>query len=127
MLRKIFLTLTYLVFISAAHAADEYMSAGEIKALFSGQSWDVHNVLKGKDVEGYATADGVHNIYIPWKNKVSKRKWWVEGNRHCTSHPVRGDNCKYMKDMGDGIYHGFSNKVHTHTLKNFKKGPRDWY
>ena len=116
---------SFMIFNTAL--ADEFLTDAEIKTLFSGQSWDVHNVAKDKDVEGYATADGKHYIYIPWKDKVSPRKWWAEGDTHCTSHPKRGDNCKKMKHMGDGVYHGFSDGELTHILKNFAKGPRSWF
>ena len=126
MLKKITFTMFFLMFVSTANAS-EYLTEAEIKTLFSGQSWDVHNVAKDKDVEGYATADGKHYIYIPWKEKVSPRKWWTEGDTHCTSHPKRGDNCKKMKHMGDGVYHGISDGELTHILKNFNKGPRSWF
>ena len=41
---------------------------------------------------------------------------------HCTSHPKRGDNCKLIKHVGDGVYHGISDGQHTHTLSNFREG-----
>ena len=126
MLKNILFGLSSLILFSTA-VAEEFMTEAQIKTLFSGQSWDVHNVKRDKDVEGYATADGQHNIYIPWKDKVSERKWWTEGATHCTSHPKRGDNCKKMKNMGGGVYHGFSDGELTHILKNFKKGPRSWF
>ena len=125
-MKKYLITLLAFFAIGSANA-DEFMTEAEIKTLFSGQSWDVHNVAKDKDVEGYATADGQHNIYIPWKDKVSERKWWTDGATHCTSHPRRGDNCKKMKHMGEGVYHGFSDGELTHILKNFSKGPRSWF
>lgn len=121
------LILVLTLFAIGSANAGEFMTASEIKTLFSGQSWDVHNVVRDKNVEGYATADGEHHIYIPWKDKVSHRKWWLEGDLHCTSHPKRGDSCKKMKPVGDGVYHGITDGEHTHTLKNFKKGPRSWF
>ena len=120
-----FILLSFLLFNTVMAA--EFMTADEIKALFTDQSWDIHNVVKDKNLEGYATANGEHHIYIPWKDKVSHRKWWLDGDMHCTSHPKRGDNCKKMKPMGEGVYHGISDGEHTHTLKNFKKGPRSWF
>lgn len=125
-MKKIFLIL-FLFSTLNISMADEFLTAEEIKTLFIDQSWNVHNVIKDKDLEGYANADGGHFIYIPWKDKVSERKWWIEGNMHCTSHPKRGDNCKKMKKIADGVYHGISDGEHTHTLKNFKKGKRSWF
>ena len=124
-MKKILLVLSLFSIFNIA-SAGEFLTAAEIKALFTDHSWDVHNVVKDKDVEGYADADGGHFIYIPWKDKVSNRKWWIEGDTHCTSHPKRGDNCKKMKNMGGGVYHGISDGEHTHTLKNFKQGKRSW-
>jgi hypothetical protein len=121
MMRKIIPVLIALL-ISSPVLASKDLSADEVKALFTNKTFDVHNVAKGKDLKGYDSDDGTHLIYIPWKDKISKRKWWVEDNKHCTSHPKRGDNCKVMRDMGDGIYHGISDGEHTHTLSNFRDG-----
>jgi len=79
-------------------------------------------VVKDKHLKGYDNEGGKHFVYIPWKDKTSERKWWVEGNKHCISHPKRGDNCKTLKNVGGGVYHGFSDGEHTHTLSNFRDG-----
>ena len=110
------------VFIAGPVAASEELTADEIKVLFSNKTFDIHNVQKDKRLQAYDSADGKHTVYIPWKDKTSKRKWWQEGNKHCTSHPKRGDNCKTLKHVGDGVYHGFSDGKHTHTLSNFRDG-----
>ena len=102
--------------------ADEFLTGDEIKALVTNKTWDVHNVAKGKDLKGYDNAEGQHYIYVPWKDKTFERRWWVEDNMHCTSHPKRGDNCKKMKKVSEGVYHGISDGEHTHTLSNFKDG-----
>jgi len=118
---KPILVLTAIFLVSPVTANDQ-LSAEEITALFSNKTFDIHNVEKDKNLQGYDSEDGKHLVYIPWKDKTSKRKWWQEGNMHCTSHPKRGDNCKTLKHVGDGVYHGFSGEKHTHTLSNFRDG-----
>jgi len=102
--------------------ADEFLSETEIKALFTNHSFDVRNEAKGKDLKGFDNEDGEHYIYVPWKDKTFKRKWWTDGATHCTSHKKRGDSCKQMKNMGDGVYHGITDGEHSHTLRNFRAG-----
>lgn len=121
MLRKAIPVLVAFLIATPALAEKE-LNADEIKALFTNKTFDIRNETKGKDLRGYDSEDGTHLVYIPWKDKISKRKWWVEDAKHCTSHPKRGDNCKVMKDMGDGVYHGISDGKHTHTLSNFRDG-----
>jgi len=110
------------IFLTGPVLASEELTADEIKALFTNKTFDIHNVQSDKRLKGYDSEDGTHLVYIPWKDKTSKRKWWQEGNKHCTSHPKRGDNCKTMKHVGDGVYHGYSDGEHTHTLSNFREG-----
>jgi len=114
--------LTSLIFFSNTLMAGEYLTGDEIKALFTNKTFDIRNETKQKDLKGYDNADGEHYVYIPWKDKTSERRWWVEDNKHCTSHPKRGDSCKLMKPVGDGVYHGITDGEHTHTLKNFREG-----
>ena len=121
MLKKAILTLIPLL-LSSPVIAGEALSADDIKTLFTNKTFDIHNVAKDKNLKGYDSDDGKHLVYIPWKDKTSERKWWIEGNKHCTSHPKRGDNCKLIKPVGDGVYHGISNGEHTHTLSNFRDG-----
>jgi hypothetical protein len=121
MLKKTTLVLLPLL-LSNPVAASEALNADDVKALFSNKTFDIHNVVKDKNLSGYDSDDGQHLVYIPWKDKVSKRKWWLEGNKHCTSHPKQGDNCKLIKPAGDGVYHGISDGEHTHTLSNFRDG-----
>ena len=102
--------------------ATEYLSAEDVSVLFTDKSFDIHNVVTDKHLKGYDNADGEHFVYIPWKDKVSERKWWLDDNKHCTSHPKRGDSCKLIKSMGDGVYYGYTDGEHTHTLSNFRKG-----
>ena len=121
MLIGIPLLLSSTVFSSAVFAGDS-LTADEVKALFTNKTFDIHNVVKDKKLQGYDDSEGQHLVYIPWKDKISKRKWWLDGNKHCTSHPKRGDSCKDVKPIGDGVYHGITDGKHTHTLSNFRDG-----
>ena len=118
---KPMLALTAICLASPVAASDQ-LDADEIKALFTNKTFDIHNIKNNKHLKGYDSEDGMHLVYIPWKDKISKRKWWQEGNMHCTSHPKRGNNCKTLKHIGDGVYHGLSDGEHTHTLSNFREG-----
>lgn len=121
MKNKLILALT-VFFLAGPVVASEELTADEIKALFTNKTFDIHNVKTDKKLKGYDSEDGMHLVYIPWKDKTSERKWWQKGNMHCTSHPKRGDNCKTMKHVGNGVYHGYSDGEHTHTLSNFRDG-----
>ena len=121
MLKKVVLILIPFL-LSSPVTASEALSADDVKALFTNKTFDIHNVAKDKNLKGYDSEDGEHLVYIPWKDKTSERKWWLEGNMHCTSHPKRGDNCKLIQHVGDGVYHGISDGEHTHTLSNFREG-----
>lgn len=121
MLNKTIIALATVMLASPVFASQE-LNADEVKALFSNKTFDIVNVEKNKELKGYDSEDGRHFVYIPWKNKVSKRKWLMDGNMHCTSHPKRGDICKVIKPVGDGVYHGYSDGKHTHTLSNFQEG-----
>jgi len=102
--------------------AEDNLSEQEIKNLFSNQTFDGINVSKNIKFKGYDSEDGTHLIYLPHKDKTFKRKWWTDGDKHCTSHPKRGDSCKSIVNKGDGVYYGYINGKHTHTLSNFQRG-----
>ena len=122
MKKTLLMVLSGFMLINTA-IADEFLTEAEIKTLFTNNSFDVRNEAKGKDLKGFDNDEGEHFIYNPKKEKTFKaRKWWTDGATHCTSHPKRGDNCKKMKKMGDGVYHGISDGEHTHTLSNFRPG-----
>lgn len=121
MLKKIAFVLSSFILVNTA-IADEFLTEAEIKTLFTNHSFDVRNEAKGKDLKGFDNDKGEHYIFVPWKDKTFERKWWVDGATHCTSHPKRGDSCKQMKKMGDGVYHGITNGEHSHTLSNFRPG-----
>ena len=114
--------LRALSIFSFSATAGETLSGDQIKSLFDNKTFEIHNLEKGKKLQGYAASDGSFMVYIPWKDKTSKRKWWVEGDKHCTSHPKRGDTCKVIKKHAEGEYHGYVNGTHTRTLTNFRDG-----
>lgn len=108
--------------LSGTALANDPLNTNDVKALFINKTFDIHNVINDKNLKGYDSADGKHFVYIPWKDKTSKRKWWLEDNKHCTSHPKKGDSCKAIISMGEGVYHGITEGKHTHTLTNFRDG-----
>jgi hypothetical protein len=108
--------------LSGAAMASEPLSADDVKALFTNKTFDIHNVDKDKKLKGFDSAGGDHLDYISYKDKTSKRKWWLEGNKHCTSHPKLHDNCKNIINIGKGVYHGITKGKHTHILSNFREG-----
>jgi len=115
------LTLILHVLSGTALASDP-LNADDVKTLISNKTFDAHNVAKDKNLKVFDSTDGQHLVYIPWKDKTSERKWWLEENKHCTSHPKKGDSCKVIINMGNGIYHGITEGKHTHTLSNFRAG-----
>ena len=110
------------IFLAGPVTAGEALTAEQVKALFTNKTFDVHNVAKDKNLQVHDADGGNHYVYIPWKDKTKQREWWIEGNKHCTSHPKRGNACKVVLDMGDGTYKGMTDGEHTHTLSNFRDG-----
>lgn len=122
MKKTLLIVLSSFILMNTAFAED-ILTEDEIKTLFTNHTFDVRNEVKGKDFKGFDNDQGEHFIHNPRKEKTYKaRKWWTNGATHCTSNPKRGDNCKTIKKMGDGIYHGISDGKHTHTLSNFRAG-----
>ena len=111
-----------LLFASSCTFADEYMSGESLKALLSDKTYDIHNLESGKKFRAYNAPDGRRLVDIPWKNKVSKRKWWIDGNQYCGSHPKKGDYCRDIKDAGNGVYHILFEGDHIRTFSNFREG-----
>jgi len=122
MFKKTIICVSLSFLMSGVSNAQEPMSADEVKELFTNKTFNIHNRMKDRRLQGYDDEDGNHFVFIPWKDKVKKRKWWVEGNKHCTSHPKRGDSCKDMISVGGGKYHGITDGEHTHTLSEFREG-----
>jgi hypothetical protein len=99
-------------------AAGEKMTGDQLKEFFSDKTCDIELLDRDKMVTAYTSADGKRIVYIPWKDKTSKRKWWIEGDRFCATHPKTGDYCRDMIPMGDGVIHSYDEGKHQRTLKN---------
>lgn len=104
--------------------ADEYLAGAQIKKLFLNKTYDIKKVNKNSKnhLKSYTGADGLRLVYIPWKSKTSKRKWWIDGNKFCANHPKKEDFCRDIKAIGDGTYHSFTAGVHQSTLSHFQQG-----
>lgn len=121
-MKLIKLTATVLLIFSASLYADNSLDENQIKELFTNKTFTVKNVENDRTMKGYDDANGEHLIYLPKKDKLFKRKWWTDGNKHCTSNPKRGDSCKTLVDMGNGVYNGYTDGKHTHVLSEFQEG-----
>ena len=112
--------------ISATSFAGDSLTGEQIKELFSNKTCDIEKVdvdnEKKKYLSAYTSADGKRLVDIPWKNKISKRKWWIKEDRFCASHPKHGDYCREIVNVGDGVYHALGNGKHLRTLSNFRDG-----
>jgi len=112
--------------LSATSLAGDALTGEQIKELFSNKTADIEKIdassEKKKNLSAYTAEDGSRVLYIPWKDKTSKRKWWVEDNKYCGSHPKKGDYCREIKDAGNGEYHAFNDGEHVRTFKNFRDG-----
>ena len=110
--------------MSFSSIAGEKLTGDQIKSLFSDKTHDIEkvDVDKNKHLSAFTSSDGKRIVYIPWKDKQSKRKWWVEGNKFCSSHPKKDDFCLEIVDAGNGVYHSLENGKHRSTLSNFKDG-----
>lgn len=126
-MKKIFLATAVLFFtISTNVFSGEKLNGEQIKNLFSDKTVDIEKVdtdnKKKKYLSAYTASDGSRILYIPWKDKKSERKWWVDGDRYCGSHPKRGDYCRDIVDAGNGSYHAFDDGKHLRTFSNFRDG-----
>ncbi|TNF98702.1 MAG: hypothetical protein EP297_07390 [Gammaproteobacteria bacterium] len=121
---KSFVLVLTLSCVSLPAFSGEKLSGDQIKEFFSDKTCDIEVMdrNKNKHVTAYTSPDGKRIVYIPWKNKKSKRKWWVEGNRFCASHPKKGDFCRDMVPMGDGVIHAMTDGKHLRTLTNCRDG-----
>jgi len=110
--------------ISFSSVAGDKLTGEQITLLFSDKTYDIEkvDVNKNKNLSAFTSSDGKRIVYIPWKDKLSKRKWWVEGNKICANHPKRDDYCREIVDAGNGVYHSLENGKHLSTLSNFRDG-----
>ncbi len=121
---KSLIAFAILLSITVTGFADEFLTGTQIKELFSDRTYDIEKIGKNSKnhLKSYTGAEGLRLVYIPWKSKISKRKWWVEENKFCGSHPKKGDFCREIKVVGNGTYHSFTAGVHQSTLRNFREG-----
>ena len=114
-------TLSFMPFQSIS---GEALTGDQIKSLFYDKTYDIEkvDVNKNKYLSAYNSSDGTRIVFVPWKNKRSKRKWWVEGNKLCADHPKRGDYCREIVRAGDDAYHSIENGKHLSTVSNFRDG-----
>ena len=117
---------TALMSISIHSYAGDTLTGDQIKEIVSNKTCDIEKVdtnnKKKKYLKAFAAADGSRLLYIPWKDKTSERKWWVEGNKYCGSHPKRGDYCRDIVDAGNGVYHALNEGEHLRTFSNCRDG-----
>ena len=121
-MKLIKITVSTLLLFSTSIYAENSLTEEQVKDLFTNKTFTVHNVKKNKTMKGYDDENGKHLIYIPKKDKLFERTWWIDSNKHCTSNPKRGDSCKTIVDMGNGVFNGYTDEQHTHTLSDFKEG-----
>lgn len=110
--------------MSFSSIASDKLTGDQIRALFSDKTYDIEkvDVDKKNHLSAFTSSGGKRIVYIPWKDKHSKRKWWVEGNKICSSHPKRDDYCREIVDAGNGVYHSLENGKHLSTVSNFRDG-----
>ena len=113
------LALSASLLVTNGVAADVALSAEQVKALFSGKTFDGHNEIKGKDFQVYSAADG---IMIHKNRKRTKEASWEVGEdgQHCGI--LKRKICGKIVPVGNGVYHKMKDGEHTHTLKNFVEG-----
>lgn len=125
-MKKCSVALLALFAVFNTASAAEYMTADEVKALFTDKTFDGLYLPLDIEFKAYDASDGSHNVYYKKSGKHSKnRKWSVnEEGQHCTTYKKRPEPlCSHVKDAGNGEYHKFNNDgKHTHTLTNFRDG-----
>jgi len=106
--------------------AENSLTGVQIKELFANKTCDIEKVNvnneKKRYLNAYTAEDGVRLVYIPWKNKTSERRWWVEDNKYCGSYPDKKGYCRTIVDAGNGVYHAIDNGEHIRTFSNFRDG-----
>ena len=125
---RILILLVVAAAASAAHAG-EYMTADEVKALMSGNTFDGVFLPKSTEFSAYEDPDGKHNVLRSNGKMDEGRTWFVnEKGQHCTNNPKWAKKwpdgrCSFVRDAGNGEYYKINNKgEHTHTLTNFREG-----
>jgi hypothetical protein len=111
--------ITGLMTVTGTAMADKQLSADEVKALFSGKTFDGHNESNDKDYQVYSDPNGT----MIHKNakRTKEMKWEVTADgQHCALFKTR--KCGNIVDKGNGVYYKMNHSNHTHTLKNFVEG-----
>ena len=119
------IALMTLFIFSSVVSAGEYLNADETKALLTGKTFDGFFLPKNKKFSVYEAPDGTHNVLRPNGKRDKGRTWFVnDKGQHCTTHKKwKEPRCSYVKDVGNGEYHKFSDQgEHTHTFTNFRDG-----
>ncbi len=90
------------VFIGTASAAD-YMSADEIKALISGKTTHGVGLKKDFTVVTHFAPDG---SLMGERNGNKRTGSWnvTDDGQHCVDFSDGKNNCRFIKDNGDGTY-----------------------
>lgn len=100
-------------------AEGKQLSAIEIKSLFTGKTFDGHNVPKDKDYIAYSKSDG---MMIHKNRKRTKEVAWTitDDGKHCVK--FKSNYCGTIISMGNGVYHKMRDGSHINTLTNFREG-----
>tara|TARA_B100000780_G_scaffold232814_1_gene172867 strand:+ start:76 stop:459 length:384 start_codon:yes stop_codon:yes gene_type:complete len=124
-MKTIFAALLGIGLVASAASASDYMSAADVKALFTDKTFDGVFLKKNKKFTAYEATDGSHNVVSANGKKSDGRKWSVnDKGQHCTtSKKWKEPRCSFIKDAGNGEYHKINDAgEHTHTLTNFRDG-----
>ena len=117
--------LLALLAVTNTSFAAEYMSAEQVKAVFTNKTFDGVYLPKDKTFSVFEAPDGTHHVLRPSGKRDQGRTWEVnDEGQHCTTHPKSGKlRCSSVVDAGNGEYHKYnSDGEHTHTLTNFRDG-----
>lgn len=111
--------------MAALADSESLMSGEQLKALFSDKTCDIELLDASRQdrrfIKAYTAADGSRSLYWPWSNKIVHRKWWVEDDKYCGSHP-RSDYCRPMIDAGGGVYYGIKDGERFRKFSNCRRG-----
>ena len=104
---------------SLALAEGKQLNAIEIKTLFTGKTFNGHNVPKDRNYTAYSKGDG---MMVHRNAKRTKEVAWTitEDGKHCVK--FKSNYCGTIISMGGGIYHKMRDGSHINTLTNFRDG-----
>jgi len=123
---KIAILIVIAMTTSTTVYAGKVLTGDEIRELFSNKTCDIETVKNDRQdkkyLQAYTAADGLRLVNVPWKNKTSESKWWVDGDKYCVNHPRKGDYCREIIDAGNGVYQALDNGRQIRTFTNFRDG-----